>query len=167
MKFIKLLQWGFLAILTICFIGCTDDKTTGSDEKTTDLSLTNLTVDPSMVTTREFTACGFYIYNDGPSLLSKEYIQVDYYLSTDSSFNDTIDTKIGDTGFTLSIASEGSYQINLSGTGLDNMVRFWPVDQPAGDYYVFATVTITGPPPNDPDTSNNYVRTGTVINYNP
>ena len=160
--------WVVLIIFSSLIIGRSeDDEPTAANENSTDLYMTALTVSPTTVTTREFSACSFYIRNDGPDLLSNEYLQVDYYLSTDSSFDDTADIKIGDTGFTLSIASEGSYQINLNLNGLENMVRSWPVDEPAGDYYLFATVAIVYPPPSDPDSSNNYVRAASVITYSP
>ncbi len=136
-------------------------------ESTADLALTSLTVSPSTVTTREFTACSFNIVNNGPATLSSEGIMVDYYLSSDLTFGDADDVKIGDTGFTKSISPGGTSQINLSSTGLANMVRFWPANQPGGNYYVFARVTISNPPPSDPSSGNNYDRTNSPITYNP
>jgi len=130
-----------------------------------DLALTNLTVSPSSVSTREFTSCSFDIVNNGPLDLSSEYIQVDFYLSDDVTFGDADDVKIGDAGFTVSISNGGTYPINLSSLGLSNMVRFWPEDHPCGDFYVFASVIIVNPPPIDPNSSNDYDGTNSTINY--
>ncbi|MFC1476138.1 fibronectin type III domain-containing protein [Candidatus Zixiibacteriota bacterium] len=141
---------------TINYTGCA---------QTADLALTNLVVSPSTVSSRAFTSCSFYIVNHGPMALSLEYVTVDYYLSTDQTFGDADDVKIGDTGITLSISNGGTYPITLSSTGLSNMVRYWPEDHPCGDYYVYARVTITNPPPNDPNSGNNYDRTNSTINY--
>jgi len=130
-----------------------------------DLAITNLTVAPSTVTTRSFTSCSFNITNNGPTALSSEYLNVDYYLSSNTTFGDGDDVKIGDTGFALSIASGVTYLISLSSTGLANMVRFWPSDQLCGNYYVFAKITISFPPPTDNNSGNNYDRTDSTINY--
>lgn len=160
-------RWSLLLIMLALVIGCSDDDGPTGPQQPTDLALTNLSVLPSTVTTRAFTACIFNIVNSGPGALSSEYIVVDFYLSTNVTFGDTDDVKIGDAGFTISIASGATYPINLSSTGLSNMVRFWPENQPAGDYYVFAGVTISNPPPDDPDSSNNYDRTNSTISYDP
>ena len=70
-----------------------------------DVSLTNLMVSPSAVTDREFDAASFVLNNNGPVAMSYEWVLVEYYLSTDTTFGDSDDRKIGDTGFTLSIQS--------------------------------------------------------------
>ena len=128
-----------------------------------DLSLTNLVVSPSTVTTKAFTACSFDLVNNGPAALSSESVTVDYYLSDDMTFGDADDYKIGDTGFTVSIAAAATYSINLSSTDLANMVRMWPEGKPDGNYYVFAKATLTNSPPIDPVGSNNYDRTDSTI----
>lgn len=134
--------------------------------QTADLALTNLSVSPSTVSTRSFTACSFNIVNNGPSALSSEPVMVEYYLSTDQTFGDADDIGIGNTGFTLSIAAYNTQTIILSSTGLGNMVRDWPSGTDCGNYYVFARVRLTNPPPSDPISSNNYDRTNSTINYN-
>ena len=143
------------------------EKTNQFDVVRSDLALTNLTVSPSTITTSAFTACSFNIVNNGPTTLSSEGIMVDYYLSTNTVFGDGDDAKIGDTGFTVSIASGGTYPINLSPTGLNNMVDDWPADLFVGNYYVFATVIITDGTPVDPTSGNNHDRTNSTIFYNP
>jgi hypothetical protein len=155
--------------ITATYGGKSDDHdiTIKDVSENADLALTNLTVSPSTVTTRTFTACSFNIVNNSPTALSSEGIMVDYYLSSNTTFGDGDDVKIGDTGSTVSIASGATYPINLSSTGLANMVRAWPAGQPCGNYYIFARVTISSPPPNDPDSGNNYDRTDSTIFYNP
>ena len=129
-----------------------------------DLELANLTVLPSTVgSERAFTACSFDIINHGPTVLSSEYIMVDYYLSSNTTCGDGDDVKIGDTGFTLSISSGGTVSIPLSPTGLGYMVRYWLASQPCGNYYVLARVSISNPPPSDPNPENNCDRTNSTI----
>ena len=128
-----------------------------------DLSINSLSVSPSTVTARSFTACSFNIVNNGPTALSSTVILVDYYLSSNTTFGDSDDTNIGDTLFTVSISSGSTYRISLSSTGLANMVRRWQTSQPSGNYYVFARVTITSSSPIDSNSSNNYVRTSSTI----
>ena len=137
------------------------------DLPSADLALTGLTVSPSTVTTRAFTGTSFNIVNYGPAALSSEGVMVDYYLSNDVTFGDADDVKIGDTGFTLSIGSGSSQSISLNSTGRANMVRFWPENHPAGNYYVFARVNITDGTPTDPSSGNNYDRTNSTITYSP
>jgi hypothetical protein len=132
-----------------------------------DLALQNLTVSrPSNSALRTFTGVGFDIRNYGPAALVNERITTDYYLSNDTTFGDADDKKIGDTGFTVSIASGATYHINLSSTGLGYMVDEWTQNLVAsGNYYVFASVRITSSPPTDPTSSNNYDRTNSTISY--
>jgi predicted MPP superfamily phosphohydrolase len=134
-----------------------------------DLALLSMAVSrPADAAARTFAACGFDIKNNGPTALSSEYINVDYYLSNDTTFGDADDVKIGDTGFTVSISSGETYHIDLSAYGLTQMVRFWTENLvgPA-NYYVFARVTITDPPPTDLISGNDYDRTNSTFNYNP
>jgi hypothetical protein len=133
-----------------------------------DLALQNLTVSRSGELLRTFTACGFDIKNNGPAALSSESIMVDYYLSDDTTFGDADDRQIGDTGFTVSIASGATYHIDLSSDpGLINMVDLWTACLvPNGNYYVFAKVRLTSPPPTDPAPGNDYGRTSSTFIYN-
>ena len=162
--------------------GSPSDPTSGNDHDrtgstfsytgeatTADLALQSLTVTrPGDTTARTFTACGFDIRNNGPMALSSEGVMVDYYLSNDTTFGDSDDRKIGDTGFTVSIASGGTYHVNLSSTGLGYMVDDWTAGLVgAGDYYVFAEVRITSAPPSDPTSGNDYDRTSSRFTYNP
>jgi hypothetical protein len=130
-----------------------------------DLALTGLTVTPTSVTAPAFTGCSFNLVNNGPALLSANNVLVEYYLSANTTFGDSDDVKIGDTGLIASIASGASTTVTLSSTGLANMVRLWPVTQAAGSYYVFARVTIIDSFPIDPSASNNFGRTSGVITY--
>ena len=108
------------------------------------------------------------IKNNGPLALSSEGVMVDYYLSNDTTFGDSDDEKIGDTGFTVSIASGGTYHIGLSSSGLGYMADDRTAGLVgAGNYYVFAKVRITSEPPTDPTSGNNYDRTSSTFSYNP
>ncbi len=132
-----------------------------------DLALTGLAASRGAdLTSKTFEACSFTVVNNGPAALSSEGIMVEYYLSPNAIFADSDDRKIGDTGFTVSIASGGSYGIRLSSTGLMNMCREWPADLPAADYYLFARVSLVSPPPFDSTTSNNSSRTESTFLYN-
>ncbi len=134
-----------------------------------DLALLNMTVSrPSNPAARTFTACSFDIRNNGPDDLSSEGIMVDYYLSNDTTFGDADDRKIGDTGFTVSIASGATYHINLSSTGLNYMVDEWTESLvPKGDYYVYGEVRVSSPPPADNTPGNDYDRTNSTFHYQP
>jgi hypothetical protein len=132
-----------------------------------DLELMNLMVSPSAVTDRQFTSASFVISNNGPEALSSEWVLVEYYLSNDTTFGDSDDRKIGDTGFTISIPSGGNHPIDLSAVGLTNMTRFWSEGLvPAGNYYVYANVSLAAAPPTDPNLSNNFDRTNSAIAFN-
>ncbi len=141
----------------------------GRADQDADLALQSLTVSrPSDRAARTFTACGFDIKNNGPVSVSSESVVVDYYLSKNTAFGDGDDKKIGDTGFTLSIASGATSHINLSSTGLGNMVRFWTSSLVSQEnYYVFAKVRLGNPPPTDPISSNDYDRTDSPFAYIP
>jgi CARDB protein/SdrD B-like protein/FG-GAP repeat protein len=128
-----------------------------------DLALTVLSVSPSTVTGKAFTSCSFNLVNNGPMDMVSEGVMVDYYLSDDITFGDADDFKIGDTGFTLSIAAGATDGIVLSATGLGNMVRHWPDGKPDGNYYVFADARLTSAPPTDPNASNNYDHTDSTV----
>ena len=140
-------------------------STTGDNA---DLALTSLSVTrPGDSTSRTFTGCSFNVVNNGPTALSSEFILVDYYLSDDTSFGDADDRKIGDTGFTVSIASGATYPITLSPTGLGYMSDEWVQGLvPNGNYYVFAKVRLTDGSPTDPAPSNDFSRTGSTFAYN-
>lgn len=143
---------------------CADGKCVA--EGGADLALTGLLVTRSSSSTRTFASCGFGIINNGPTSLSSEGIFVEYYLSNDTTFGDSDDRKIGDTGFTLSIASGETYPIDLSSTGLRNMTRNWTADLvPNGSYYVYAEVQISDGSPSDPTSGNDYDRTSGTISY--
>jgi hypothetical protein len=131
----------------------------------TDLTLSNLVVNPASVTTRAFNGCSFSIGNNGSSALSNGYVLVEFYLSSNATFGDGDDTKIGDVGLNVSVASGSSTSLSLSQTGLDNMVRNWPSSQATGSYYVFGRVTILDTSPVDPSSANNFSRTSGTIAY--
>ena len=141
-------------------------KLTVGSSLSADLSLQNLAVSRSSSSVRTFTGCSFSIKNNGPTSLSSEGVMIDYYLSDDTTFGDSDDRKIGDTGFTLSIASGATRSINLSSTGLGYMSDEWVLGLvPNGDYYVYAKVRITDGSPSDPTSGNNHDRTGSKISY--
>ncbi|HWL93178.1 MAG TPA: choice-of-anchor D domain-containing protein [Phycisphaerae bacterium] len=145
----------FQGLGTLCSqVSCTQEA---------DLELTNLSVSPSSVScSNKFTSCSFGIQNNGSVPLSSEGLLVEYFLSTNTTLTGS-DPKIGDTSFTFSIASGSTQPVTLSSTGLSNMVRHWSDDQPEGNYYVFAKVSITNPPPTDDDAGNNHDRTNSTI----
>ncbi|NLX12618.1 MAG: fibronectin type III domain-containing protein [Phycisphaerales bacterium] len=159
--------------------GCSTSETSESNNQTTksytvvplqaDLVLLNLNVTRpyGLDGERTFTACSFDIKNNGPSALSSEGVFVEYYLSNDTTFGDSDDKKIGDTGFTFSIASGATTTVTLTSEGLANMVRYWTQCLvPNGNYYVFAKVSVPDGSPSDPTSSNNYTRTGSTFIYN-
>lgn len=140
---------------------CQNCSPTGAD-----LVLTGFSVTRSSSSAQTFTGCSFSIINNGPTALSSEGIFVEYYLSDDTTFGDGDDRKIGDTGFTLSIASGATYPITLSSTGLSNMTRNWTAGLVSnGSYYVYAKVQISDGSPSDPTSANNYGRTSGTISY--
>ena len=130
--------------------------------ETVDLQLSELIAGPSAVTTRQFTSCRFTLANNGPADLLSEFIMVDYYLSANTTFGDGDDVRIGDTGFTISLAGGAAQVIQLSSLGLRNMVDIWPTDLADGDYYLFADVRIKDGAPADPTPSNNFDRTAVI-----
>ncbi len=132
---------------------------------TVDLAMRNLSVTrPSDTAARTFTACSFDIYNYGPSLSSGTLL-VEYYLSSDTTFGNADDRKIGDTSFSgESIAAGVTRSFSLSATGLSNMVRDWTSGLvPYGNYYVIAKVTCSTATETDP--SDNYNRTSSTFLY--
>ena len=134
-----------------------------------DLTLYNMAVTrPTDATLRTFTACSFTIVNNGSATITNEWIMIDYYLSTDTTFGNADDVKIGDTGMTLSMSPGSGWNISLSGTGLSNMSRFWTENPLAGgNYYVFARVRVPDESPYDPTPGNDYGRTTSTISYVP
>ncbi len=128
-----------------------------------DLALTGLLVSPSTVTSKSFTYCSFTVANQGPASLDAESIVVDYYLSANATQGDQDDVKIGDTGFPLSLASGATYPLQLTETGLNNMVRLWTADLACGSYYVFAVVRVSDGFPADENSANNSDRTDAAI----
>jgi hypothetical protein len=133
-----------------------------------DLALTSLSVTrpPADSASRTFTGCSFNVVNNGPTALSSEFILIDYYLSDDTSFGDADDRKVGDTGFTVSIASGATLPITLSPSGLGYMSDEWVQGLvPNGSYYVFAKVRLTDGSPTDPTPSNDCARTGSSFAY--
>jgi len=157
-------------------VGCTNDADCEQDEECVDgecvaqsgadLELSGLSMTRSSSSARTFTSCGFDIINNGPTALSSEGVFVEYYLSDDTTFGDSDDRKIGDTSFTLSIASGATYPIALSSTGLGNMTRHWTEGLvSSGSYYVYAEVSISDGAPVDPTSGNDYDRTFGTISY--
>jgi len=137
-----------------------------------DLALTGLSVTPGTIATKptqsspQFTACNFKLVNHGPAALSAATVSVAYSLSTNTVFGDADDIQIGNTAFyNVSIASGATDSIGLSTTGLGNMVRFWPTNVPAGNYYLFARCSIAGGSVVDPNATNDYSRTASAIGY--
>ena len=142
-----------------------DIAVTASGLPTVDLAMRNLSVTrPTDASARTFTACSFGIYNYGPALSSGNLL-VEYYLSSDTTFGNSDDRKIGDTGFSgVSIGAGSTYNVPLSSTGLSNMVRDWTaVLVGAGNYYVYAKVSCTNATETDP--SDNYGRTSSTFLY--
>lgn len=131
-----------------------------------DLALSGLAVSPTTLTTRAFTSCSFTVANNGPTALTNEGVMVEYFLSTDTTFGDADDIKIGDTGLSVSVGSGTSTTVALSGSGLANMVRLWPSGA-TGDYYVYARIAVSDGSPNDPNIGNNHGRTTGRISYTP
>ena len=151
----------------------TDDYPLTVTDDETDLALTQLLVSPTTVTSvptpgsSAFTSCSFTLTNNGPVDLVSEGVMVDYYLSPNTTFGDVDDIPIGDTAFTLSIGSGTSQAINLNSLELQNMTDLWDGTVPDGNYYVFARVRLTTPPPTDPTPGNDHAGTKSTILYTP
>jgi len=128
-------------------------------ETRVDLAMRNLQVTrPPDTSVRIFTACSFDIYNYGPDPAANPFVE--YYLSSDTTFGNADDKKIGDTGFAeVTVDYRETEPITLSQEGLTNMTRFWTEDLvPYGDYYLFAKVSCNGATETDP--SDNVIRFG-------
>ena len=132
-----------------------------------DVWLTNLVVQRSTDTSRRtFTNCQFSIVNYGPTTVTNESIFIDFFLSSDTTFGNGDDAKIGDVGLTLSISPGYGWNITLSGTGLDNMSRFWTEFMvPNSNYYVYAKQRVYDGSPYDPYPSNDFTRTVSTFPY--
>ncbi|MBD3401719.1 hypothetical protein GF420_02400 [candidate division GN15 bacterium] len=101
-----------------------------------DLELANLVVSPSTVmesADTQFTYCEFDIINHGPSALSSDNISVDYYLSTDATFGDADDVKMGDTGFNITVGSGGKRWLRKFGQVVKVDLRLLQEDQIHGE----------------------------------
>ena len=140
----------------------TSNSAITANEEPADIALATLTVSPSVVAPGGFTGCSFNIINYGPRDLSSESVIVQYWLSSNTTFGDGDDIDIGDTSFTLSLPAGYYMPINLSSTGLANMMRRWPTTT-EGNYYVFAKVWVTDGSPSDPDSSDNVTRTNSTV----
>ncbi len=134
-----------------------------------DLAVTSLTVGrPIDSGLKTFTNCSFNIVNNGPTLVTNESIFVDYYLSSDTTFGNGDDKKIGDTGFGLTIPSGSYYPIALTSIGLSNMSRFWNQSLvTGGTYYVFASARVVDESPYDPNFTNNSAGTAAAFTFAP
>ncbi|MFH0879001.1 MAG: PPC domain-containing protein, partial [Lentisphaerota bacterium] len=117
---------------------------------------------------RTFTGCSFTIVNKGSVTITNEWIMIDYYLSLDTIFGNADDTKIGDTGMTMSMSPGSGWNISLSGGGLANMYRFWTEGLVGGsNYYVYAKGRVVDESPYDSVATNDYSGTASTILYRP
>lgn len=138
-----------------------------ADDAPVELSLVDVSVtrpaDPAL---RTFTACSFAITNNGLATFTGDVL-VEYYLSTSPAMSLAGLPKIGETDLTgITIPVDGRYLVSLNAVGCTRMATNWlATTVAAGNYYVFAKVSILSGGCVEMETLDDYNRTAATFNF--
>jgi len=107
---------------------------------------------------RTFTSCSLSIKNKGSEAIPAKSIHFDFYLSSNSTLDKSMDIRIGSVQKTLSLANGASLAIAFSAEELAHCYESWGLGTVAYDgYYLIALLNLDGALVNDPNIANNNV----------
>ena len=128
-----------------------------------DLAVSAVQFEPNLIEVGDSpTRLSYRLSNNGPDAMTSSPVLAEFFLSSDTTFGDADDVKLGQRSSTHTIPPGAFLDLTVPSAVLSSLAI--PLNQPPDDYYLFTRVNHgSGSTQTDTNPSNNFARTATTF----